>query len=184
MDEQKPQIAPLRPRLRYSPQIRGEVADLIFEFFTVYSRFEFALKQIGYRRIAGDGHIEPAWRWFAATNQDKFNPDKSPELRQACNYFLSFPPKIQVVENDQLSWKRNQRRENESDAAWVIRSIGIVRNNLFHGGKFPWDQVRDVSLLSYGLVILYEYLELDQRLRDIFMFSPETTQAAHGIQNK
>ena len=162
MEEHRTQLVPFRVHLRYFPQIHSEDVDLIFEFFMVYSRFEFALKQKrDFRRIEGNEHVAPNWRAFSAAVQEKFYPDKSPELRQAFDYYVSDPPKIQVVQNFRLSWKKNQKRENETNFAWVIRSIGIVRNNLFHGGKFPWDQMRDTSLLSYGLLILYECLELD-----------------------
>ena len=171
MKDQRTQIAPIKVRLRYAPEIYREDTELIFEFFMVYSRFEFALKQTGYRRIAKDEHVEPNWYEFSSKFQEKFNPDKSPELHQAFDYYLSNPPKIQVVENDKLSWKKNYKRENDTDFTWIIRSIGIVRNNLFHGGKFPWDQVRDIALLSNGLIILYECLDLDETLFSIFLFS-------------
>jgi len=110
----------------------------------------------------------PDWRAFSRAFQDKFQSDKSPELQRAIAYYLSRPPKIQDLEDEQLVWKENRKREDETEFAWVIRSIGIVRKNLFHGGKFPWAQIRDTTLLSHGLVILYECLELDKTVYSFF----------------
>jgi hypothetical protein len=174
MNEPKTQVVTFRARLRYLPRIRNEDTDLMFEFFMVYSRFEASLKEAGYHRTERDGHVAPDWRKFSEQVQEKFNPDSSPELRQAFNYYKFSPPKIQVVENDVLGWKQNTKRENETDFTWMIRSVGIVRNNLFHGGKFPWNPRRDVTLLSHGLTILYKCLELDKRVQDKFNYSPET----------
>ena len=158
-------------RLRYQPEISGEEAALIFEFFMVYSRFEFALKEIPqFRRERDDGHVEPDWRSFADFVKLGFNPDQTPELRQAFDYYLQHPPKIQGVEDNLLSWNENLKRASETDFTWVMRSIKGVRNNLFHGGKFPWDSFRDVNLLMHGLVILYACLELDRRVRNKFLF--------------
>lgn len=173
MNEQEIKVVPFRARLRYLPRIRGEESDLIFEFFMVYSRFEAALKQAGFHRTARDGHVEPDWRKFSEQVQEKFNPDDSTELRQAFNYYLLHPPKIQGVDNEKLIWMQNKKRENDTDFIWVIRSVGIVRNNLFHGGKFPWNPTRDVHLLSHGLTILYACLELDKKVEDFFIYIPE-----------
>jgi hypothetical protein len=49
MEERITKVTPFSVRLRYIPQIPREDVDLIFEFFMVYSRFEFALKQVGFR---------------------------------------------------------------------------------------------------------------------------------------
>jgi hypothetical protein len=109
---------------------------------------------------------------FSIAVKDRFDTNKSPELLEAYRYFLSRPPKIQALVNDRLSWKENQKRDDESEFTWVVRSIGVVRNNLFHGGKFPWDQARATDLLSYGFIILYECLELDEAVYKAFNYSP------------
>jgi hypothetical protein len=174
MNEQETKVVPFRAKLRYLPRIRNQDTDLIFEFFMVYSRFEASLKEAGFHRTARDEHVEPDWRKFAKHVQDKLNPDISPEFRRAFDYYLNSPPKIQIVKNERLGWKENTKRDKETDFAWVIRSIGIVRNNLFHGGKFPWNPWRDVTLLSHGLIILYTCLELEKQVQDKFIYSPET----------
>jgi hypothetical protein len=172
MNQRKTLYVPFRAHLRYLPQIQSEDSNLIFEFFMVYSRFEASLKQAGYYYIKREGHVAPDWRKFSEQVKDKFKPNLTPELHEAFNYYLKFPPKIQIVENERLGWKQNHKRENETDFIWVVRSVGVVRNNLFHGGKFPWDQLRDVTLLSHGLTILYACLELDKKVEDRFIYSP------------
>jgi hypothetical protein len=171
MDDLRDQVPPFRVGLRYLSQIPHEDVDLIFEFFMVFSRFEFALKQAGYRKVR-DGHVSPDWPKFSKKVQNGFSPNESPELRRAFDYYLAVPPQIQVVENDQLSWKDNLKGDTDTDFTWVIRSIGGARNNLFHGGKFPWDPVRDMSILSYGLIILYRCIDLDSNVCNAFYSSP------------
>ncbi len=145
--------------------INREDADLIFEFFIVFSRFEFALKQVGFRN-SDRGYLKPDWDKFSQKVQSDFDPNKRADLSQAYQYYLHHPPKIQIEEGDHLGWRRNQKRNGETDFSWVIRSIGIVRNNLFHGGKFPWEPIRDSNLLRYGLIILYDCLDID---KDIYI---------------
>jgi hypothetical protein len=158
-------------RNRYFIELDPEDSRLIFEFFMVFSRIEFALKRSGYFR--GDSNrAEPDWEKFSNTYQGKFDRLISPEFQQACEYYITHPPKKQVVHDDQVVWKENIQGEGESEFSWIIRSIRTVRNNLFHGGKFPYDQVRDNTLLFHGLVILQEVMKYDRTLERIFTYDP------------
>ena len=169
MEKTRVQITPYHIRLRYAPEIERQDADIIFEFFIVYSRFEYALKLVGYRN-SDSGYLKPDWEAFINSTQEKFTPNHLPELSEAFQYYLEHPPRIQILCTGRLDWRPNRRRENESDYAWVIRSVGIVRNNLFHGGKFPYDAIRDTILLSFGLIILYHCLELDDEVFKAFNY--------------
>lgn len=159
----------IRQRYQSWPKwFRGDIAHpdmgLVVNFFMVYSRFEFALKAAGYCND-DRGYLQPDWKAFCGKIEPRFRQDKTEQLSEACDYFLHHPPRIQALSHTrQLCWKDNQRKDGESDLAWILRSISIVRNNLFHGGKFPWDQMRDTSLLLNALVILYECLELDEKV--------------------
>jgi len=155
-------------KIRYFPSVDKKSARFIFDFFMVFSRFEFALKKIGYYKTYSNNRVSPDWNSFAKDYENIFNPNKSEELFQAVSYYLSHPPWIQVLNDDKLEWRENTRKYNESDFAWIIRSIRVTRNNLFHGGKFPWLQYHDKKLLYYGLVILYECLELNEGLFQVF----------------
>lgn len=154
---------------RYFIELDPEDARLIFEFFMVFSRFEFALKRSGYFR--GDSsRAVPDWDKFCIAFQDRYYTTITPEFQQACEYYTTYPPKKQVVQDNQVVWKENVQGNNESEFAWIIRSIRAVRNNLFHGGKFPYDQVRDNTLLFQGLVILHEIMSYDKNLERKFTF--------------
>lgn len=153
----------------YYNQLESYEVELIFDFFIVYSRIEFTLKKIGIRKVGDDNRVFPNWKKYCNLIGERFNKNRTSQLCRAYDYYLTQPPMIQVVRNDALDWMPNERGGNESEFAWVIRSIGIVRNNLFHGGKFPLDQARDTDLLGYGLAILYECLELDNYVNEVFI---------------
>ncbi len=67
-----------------------------------------------------------------------------------------------------MVWMENVQRNDETKLEWIFRSIGIVRNNLFHGGKFPWDAARDSKLLDYGLTIILTSLEINKKIYGFF----------------
>jgi hypothetical protein len=48
--------------------------------------------------------------------------------------------------------------------------IAVVRNNLFHGGKFPWpvDPARNAKLIRHALVLLDAMVDLDDRVKHYF----------------
>jgi hypothetical protein len=163
-----------KPLPGFIEQFAGNFSDveirLIFEFFMVYSRFEFTLKQFKEFRKK-DSRAVANWPAFANAIQAKFFPSQSSELMEAYEYYLKYPPGVQIVRNGHLAWKANEKKENETEFAWVIRSIGTVRNNLFHGGKFPWDYIRDTTLLSNGLIILHACLRLNGKVLNEFYSS-------------
>ncbi len=125
-----------------------------------FSRFEYALKRAGY--IGQDGGA-------AKADWDKFENDLSglpagelaPVL--ACGeYILQNPPKKQVVKNGGLGWENSA--PTASAIKTLLRYVGRVRNNLFHGGKFPegpvHDEPRDRDLLSSGRSVLQALLKV------------------------
>ena len=67
--------------------------------------------------------------------------------------------------------ERHDANSGESEADFVVRCVKRIRNNLFHGGKFPIPTgpvsapERDTELLEHGLVILHALLELDERVK-------------------
>lgn len=158
---------PIEVLIEYSPDIQKDDADLIFKFFIVFSRFEYALKKSGYVRYRTN-YLKPDWEKFSRSTQSKVNQFSSHILQEAFQYYLTRPPKIQAIENQTFVWKENKKMKDETDYHWIIRSVRIVRNNLFHGGKFPWEAIRDKKLLSHGLTILYYCLELNEDVSTAF----------------
>jgi hypothetical protein len=143
--------------------------QIVIDFFIVFSRFEYALKRRGYLR---NGKAEPDWRRFSERNAKAFHPNAGNEIREAFDYFMNHPPEKQVVDSDgQLAWA-SKPLAGKSDLGKVADAIKRVRNNLFHGGKFPSGPVSDPArasdLLRYSLRSFEAVIELDERVKDAF----------------
>jgi hypothetical protein len=63
--------------------------------------------------------------------------------------------------------------EDKPLLCWLTDMVCTVRNNLFHGGKFPFarikDPARDPDLLKHSLTILEACLELNPKVKGKFM---------------
>lgn len=147
--------------------------DLVADFFIVFARFEYALKRADYL-ICDKGSALPDWGDFAKKNSGKFDLENS-EVLEAMNYLLANPPKRQVVQDGDLFFSDTKRYGNakNSDFEKLIDIIKGVRNNLFHGGKFPTGPVdepgRDTKLLEAAMGVMKHALELDQEVKRYFM---------------
>lgn len=145
--------------------------NLLFEFFVVFSKFEFALKNSTF--LKGDEkNADPDWDRFAISIRDVFSPYSTPELNQACEYLLLNPPMKQVVIEGAIAWSTVGPDESVSEAERLLLYVRRVRNNLFHGGKFSADPFenteRQERLFISSLVILAECLRLSPKVRDFF----------------
>jgi hypothetical protein len=150
----------------------GAVADLagdpelVFEFFAVFSRFEYALKRSGIlnKKITW---AEADWKSFAKTLRGAFGAVKEEGFKAACQYLKRYPPRRQVrLSSNELGWEDSSRNSGHSDEEYLLRLVATIRNNLFHGGKYPDsdggpmdDSARNRRLLEAGLVILNQCLE-------------------------
>ena len=133
--------------------------DLACEFFAVFSRFEFALKEAGF--VKGEGRASPDWKRFS--REFSFEVDKDSPLAVSLGYLLAYPPQIQAPN---LKWK-DDALQGATDKAKALESIQRVRNNLFHGGKHPPNSSpgRDTELVTASLAILYAVLEQNEQIR-------------------
>lgn len=143
----------------------GVEEEVVMEFFVVFSRFEFALKKADYLRAGRDYRAEPNWTAFERRYEDKFNPQSEPQLSEAWDYIYQNPPMRQVVVDKRLDFEIDPRLEEKSPFKRATLAVRTVRNNLFHGGKFPNsgvvdDPARKTKLLRTCLRLLYEMLEL------------------------
>ena len=137
--------------------------DLVFEFFWKFSVFECALKRSGFlkkkKKIA-----EPDWDDFASKIDDQFNALDSPGFREAVAKIIRLSPRRLMNRELKLKWEPMERELNQTDAVYVSRLLRNVRNNLFHGGKYPDGQqfeiARDREILRTALTILDGYYEL------------------------
>jgi hypothetical protein len=143
---------------------------LVFEFFVVFSRLEYALKRAGY--LKKSRFADPDWDSFAMSLCGSFRGADDHAFQIACRLLLDRPPKIQINVNGELDWKATQRKPNETDEQLVLRLVRIVRNNLFHGGKFrcgPAEEpARDQQLLESSILVLKHCLAGSPTVRAYF----------------
>lgn len=138
-----------------------EHQDLVCRFLRVFSRFEASLKSAGYARQDGDRLIVE-WRRFALEAGAQI---QLPVVQ--LEVLVRNPPGRQRVLNHQLEFVAEQVPA-EARADWVLEMVYRVRNNLFHGGKWPPRPERDGPLLQSRLVALGFFVDLDQRVRQAY----------------
>jgi hypothetical protein len=140
--------------------------ELVCEFFAVFSRFEFSLKETGNCREIR-GLVEPAWWGYAEKVAELVTVEPGSPLEEAISYLCDEPPLFQLSAH---RWGHRAlhgicRFEQAIDAAKQ------VRNNLFHGGKHTQHSPsgRDNRLVKSSLTILYACLEADAEIRDVYI---------------
>lgn len=121
----------------------------------------------GFLKSRKDGSAMPDWDKFAKEISGNFSA-ASRDFQQAISVLTTAAPRKQVVANDRLAWQDNKRGADETFEAFVLRMVRTVRNNLFHGGKYPDGPVeevaRDRDLLSAGRRVLEECMKLHKGL--------------------
>jgi len=146
--------------------------QLAWQFFVFFSRMEYALKRTR-RYLKNVANAEPNWDRFGSDHDERFSGLLSLPLTQAVRYFEANPPRKQIQVDGSMAWSEpRSRRANERLLPWLLLAIRTVRNNLFHGGKFPLipmpDPSRDRDLLVHALTVLNAALELDDEVRSNF----------------
>jgi hypothetical protein len=142
----------------------------VFEFFFVFSRFEYALLNTGYIAERKGGAFAD-WDRFARDHDQIFISDQIEQLQKAVRYYEEHPPMKQVVESGMLTVREAIPQDKERLVRLLIL-VRRVRNNLFHGEKFKalleGDSARDKDLLEHGLTILHACLKLRADITDRF----------------
>jgi len=150
--------------------IHGVNSEMVFDFFVVFSRFEYALKRAGF--LKNGTRADPDWTAFADKVAKKFEKLSNSDLIQAKAYLINNPPKKQIREGKRFDWIAPQRGTTP-EARWLLVLVKIVRNNLFHGGKYPRniqsDPARDSQLIESCLIILCECIHLDEEVERFFL---------------
>jgi hypothetical protein len=151
--------------------------DLLLEFFLVFARFEFALKNSGYARPRHRNgetapSAEPDWERFASSIHNLFTRTRTDDLVQACEYMLINPPLRQVLLNGKLGWDTSGPDQSLTETERLLALVRRVRNNLFHGGKFSNEVFesteRHERLLRSSLLILEECLRISPNVQVVF----------------
>lgn len=135
------------------------VKKLIFDFFYVFARFDYALKQTEefYKLSRIGNRIEADWISFAESlSLETLSTliTENPDVEILTNE----PPKVEIEENGHKRWVAMSSMNDMPDMKNLILSIKQVRNNLFHGGKFsngfPDGGSRNEELVKAALVAL------------------------------
>jgi hypothetical protein len=155
---------------------KGINTAVVLAFFFEFSRFEYALKRAGFL-IRNTRDAKPDWDVFAGAVAERWHTINDEQFASACAYLVQNPPAKQVVVDRALAWQDTTRGAGERDAAFVLRCVRQVRNNLFHGGKFPLRPIpsveRDARLLDAARSVLGAALTLDENVRSHFEDSSE-----------
>ena len=163
--------------MRFAIKIEEFIEDTIensretIDFIFYFSRFECALKNEGY--LANKEHAEANWEDFFCRNTNEIeNIFEKESLAESINYLNDSPPKKQIRKarantsppEYTVDWETTIRPTPKTEA--VKDSIKRIRNNLFHGGKFPTgpadEPSRDKKLISSALKILQELSKMDK----------------------
>lgn len=143
------------------PQLPSEC----IQFFTVFQRFEYALKKqnsfLMHKEVGSDAKAN--WQEFGnalgSTFFDKILQGKLAET------LINFPPKKEVVVAGGNCDFREEKPPTRSSE--LFTTVCRVRNNLFHGGKPVIDE-RSEILISESLVVLNEALLACDQVRRTF----------------
>ena len=144
--------------------------ELILLFLIYFARAEYALKRAHYIK-GNEKRVDADWDRFASDTNGKFDAEVSEELSSAAKYLLNHPPKKQVLKNSKLAWADSSCGKQEVLPCLLVL-VRRVRNNLFHGGKFPLTPIpevaRDRKLLQSSLIVLDAALQLNQKVARFF----------------
>lgn len=145
--------------------------NLVMELFILFTRFEYALKRMGYVK-GNSNYVRVKRDKFAKSIQSKFDPEGNKDLKSAVDYISKNPPKKQIFKDDRLQWKEQPILEDRENLVKLLKYIATVRNNLFHGGKFPKEPFREPArnkkILNSSIVILKEIIEYNDKLKNYF----------------
>jgi hypothetical protein len=150
--------------------------NLVLHFFAVFSRFEFALKRIAKYLAGNEKEAKANWGLYAKAIHGRFSDISGDEFSAAVAYLAANPPKKQIVAEGVIRWRDSVKDPGESNEAFILRLVRTVRNNLFHGGKYPEGPIEDVArnqrLLQASITVLVQCLAL----------SPEVEQWYYEVE--
>lgn len=140
--------------------------ETVCEFFAVFSRLEFALKDLGYVQYRYN-RVSPSWRCFAKEVKNKVEIESGSKLEEAVNYLCGEPPKVQT---DAQVWEQRNLHGCSKFEKAIDASVR-VRNNLFHGGKHTPHSPpgRDQKLVESALVVLYACIKACPKLYEVYV---------------
>ena len=140
---------------------------LITDFFFIFSIFEYALKEGGFL-TSKYGYAQSDWEEFCKTIEGKFqellNQPNNNSLIEAREFLVSQPPMRQIVNGRRTDFEPITVADSDSESFTISKWIGCIRNNLFHGGKYPYGNTRNPLLIRSAIVILAAWARLDNNV--------------------
>lgn len=149
--------------------VDDEDRKLAWAFFVFFARLEYSLKRTRYL-TGSNARPQPDWDSFARDHDSHFRTNQTHGLSESVEYFRRTPPRKQIRTDQGITWSEPLHHKTSiPELEWLLTCVRRVRNNLFHGGKFPMIPIaepsRDRSLLHHSLTILNASLELDSEVR-------------------
>jgi len=135
--------------------------NLALKFFLVFSWFESQLSQQNYLDPKFN-YPRVDWARYGNDYDEQFDETKTENIRQAVTYIRGEPPKVQRRRNEFFEWEVNNHPDARTELGRLLLWVRDVRNNFFHGGKFPFRPERDAELLKSCLIILQECIHVNQ----------------------
>jgi hypothetical protein len=135
------------------------------ELIRIFTRFEYALKEIGYAEPARNNDINVLWDKFV---NEHLGPSFLEGVRDKgiAATLLQRPPSRQVIRNRVLDWEKTPPPTSVQDLFGAVRR---VRNNLVHGGKSgDRDSDRNAALAAEAIAVLLDALRCHTDLRYMF----------------
>jgi len=139
-----------------------ESEQLIYTFFKKFSRFEYALKQGGYVRVAkGNDAAQVDWKTYE--NNTAYELDaKEEELLKAA-------PQREIYKGGKLLWENLKFGKTASNVKRLVLTLKTLRNNLFHGEKGAHggssNEGELLSLLEKGIHCLDKLCSSNEELK-------------------
>lgn len=158
--------------MKYNKLISQLDKDIVLDFFSLFSRFEYALKKSNNYVSIRKGAVFADWDKFVLKTNDRYCSFVYENCIEEISYLKQNRPKKQYSYSGCITWKENPTPEIYSYKD-LIDDIKQIRNNLFHGGKYfqtPLEEPsRNSMLLSICIRILECCLEIDDNLLRIFL---------------
>lgn len=159
--------------------IAGEDGELVLNFFATFSAFECALKRTGFVKCGPYNSAEPDWTAFAQAVKTQLAKKVETTFTESKKYLVRNPPMKQMFTKSSsgagVNWEKNSKRENETEEEYLLRLVRDVRNNLFHGGKYPYSgadlsahELRNRKLLEACITILSQCCSLNNEIELFF----------------
>jgi len=152
--------------------VKSEDRALAYQFFVFFSRFEYTLKRARFVQTNSKGEARVDWKGFAHKMAPLLCKHTDNSFKTGVTYIETHPPKKQVLSGQGFR-RVEDNFSGDFDLDRVLVLVRRIRNNLFHGGKFPEgpedDVSRDRKLLRSGITILRACLESSPTLMTPFL---------------